>query len=70
MAAHTIKTSVAQVERMVLSTREAMAYLDCAADKLEELRREREIEYYKHKNSVWYDLKSIIQFLRRCKQQC
>lgn len=68
MAAHTIKTSVAQVERMVLSTREAMAYLDCSADKLEELRSEREIEYYKHKNSVWYDLKSIIQFLRRCKQ--
>ena len=70
MAAHTIKTSVAQVERMVLSTREAMAFLDCSADKLEELRREREIEYYKHKNSVWYDLKSIIQFLRRCKQLC
>ena len=70
MAAHTIKATVAQVERMVLSTREAMAYLDCSADKLEELRREREIEYYKHKNSVWYDLKSIIQFLRRCKQQC
>jgi hypothetical protein len=70
MAAHTIKTSVAKVERMVLSTREAMAYLDCSEDKLEELRREREIEYYKHKNSVWYDLKSIIQFLRRCKQQC
>lgn len=70
MAAHTIKTTVAQVERMVLSTREAMAYLDCSADKLEELRSEREIEYYKHKNSVWYDLKSIIQFLRRCKQQC
>lgn len=70
MAAHTVKTSVAQVERMVLSTREAMTYLDCSADKLEELRREREIEYYKHKNSVWYDLKSIIQFLRRCKQQC
>jgi hypothetical protein len=70
MAAHTVKTSVAQVERMVLSTREAMAYLDCSADKLEELRREREIEYYKHKSSVWYDLKSIIQFLRRCKQQC
>jgi hypothetical protein len=55
---------------MVLSTREAMAYLDCSADKLEELRREREIEYYKHKNSVWYDLKSIIQFLKRCRQQC
>jgi hypothetical protein len=70
MAAHTIKTSVAQVERMVLSTREAMAYLDCSADKLEELRREREIEYYKHKSSVWYDLKSINQFLRRCRQQC
>lgn len=70
MAAHTIKATVAQVERMVLSTREAMAYLDCSADKLEELRREREIEYYKHKNCVWYDLKSIIQFLRRCKQQC
>lgn len=42
MAAHTIKATVAQVERMVLSTREAMAYLDCSADKLEELRSERD----------------------------
>jgi hypothetical protein len=52
MAAHTVKTKVAEVERMVLSTREAMTYLDCSADKLEEQRRERETEYYKHKSSV------------------
>lgn len=70
MAAHTIKTKVAEVERRVLSTREAMAYLDCSADLLERLRREQEITYYKYSNIIWYDLKSINQFINRCKQQC
>lgn len=70
MAAHTIKTKVAEVSRRVLSTREAMAYLDCSADTLEELRSEQEITYYKYRNRVWYDLKSIDQFLNRCKRTC
>lgn len=60
MAAHTIKTKVSEVSRRVLSTREAMAYLDCSADTLEELRSEQEITYYKYRNRV----------LNRCKRTC
>lgn len=68
MAAHTTKVKVVEVARRVLSTREAMAYLDCAADFLEALREEGEITYYKYHNKVWYDVKSIDQFLNRCRQ--
>lgn len=58
---------VEPVQKMYLSKNEAMAYLGCSEDFLITLRNNAEIIFYKYRNTVWYDLKSIERFMNRNK---
>ena len=59
------KAVVARVEKLWLSTREAMAYLDCSRDFLETLRTYPELNVYKLGRSVYYEKASIDMLMRK-----
>ena len=59
------KAVVARVEKVWLSTREAMAYLDCSRDFLETLRTYPGLNVYKLGRSVYYEKASIDLVMRK-----
>lgn len=59
------KAVVARVEKLWLSTREAMAYLDCSRDFLETLRTYPGLNVYKLGRSVYYEKASIDLVMRK-----
>ena len=59
------KAVVARVEKVWLSTREAMAYLDCSRDFLETLRTYPGLNVYKLGRSVYYEKASIDLLMRK-----
>lgn len=59
------KAVVARVEKLWLSTREAMAYLDCSRDFLETLRTYPGLNVYKLGRSVYYEKASIDMLIRK-----
>lgn len=59
------KAVVARVEKLWLSTREAMAYLDCSRDFLETLRAYPGLNVYKLGRSVYYEKASIDMLMRK-----
>jgi hypothetical protein len=57
-------TKVQPVQKVWLSTREALAYLGCSLDLLEQLRNRDEIRFARYgKRQIWYDLQSIDKFI-------
>ena len=59
------KAVVARVEKLWLSTREAMAYLDCSRDFLETLRTYPGLNVYTLGRSVYYEKASIDMLMRK-----
>lgn len=59
------KGTVARVEKVWLSTREAMEYLDCSRDFLESLRAYPGLNVYKLGRSVYYEKASIDMLMRK-----
>ena len=59
------KAVVARVEKLWLSSREAMAYLDCSRDFLETLRTYPGLNVYKLGRSVYYEKASIDMLMRK-----
>lgn len=59
------KSVVTRVEKVWLSTREAMAYLDCSRDFLESLRSYPGFNVYRLGRSVYYEKASIDLTMRR-----
>lgn len=56
---------VEPIQKMWLSKNEAMAYLDCSADYLQDLRNSAQISFSQVGKMIWYDLKSINRFLEK-----
>ena len=54
---------IQSVEKTWLSREEAMAYLGCSDDFLKTLRDKAEVSYARFGRMVWYDLKSLEQFV-------
>ena len=59
------KAVVARVEKLWLSTREAMEYLDCSRDFLETLRTYPGLNVYKLGRLVYYEKASIDLVMRK-----
>ena len=63
-----MKSTVGKVEpvhKVWLSKKEAMAYLDCSSDFLDNIRNKALVSFSQVGKMIWYDLKSINRFLER-----
>lgn len=56
---------VEPVKKTWLSKDEAMGYLGCSEDYLRTLRENAELTFARHKNMIWYELKSLDRYLAR-----
>ena len=56
---------VEPVHKVWLSKKEAMAYLGCSSDFLDNIRNKALVSFAQVGKKVWYDLKSINRFIEK-----
>lgn len=56
---------VEPIKKMWLNKEEAMSYLGCSEDYLDDLRNNAQFTFARRKNMIWYELGSIERFFKR-----